>query len=105
VTHDVLVVEADARERDKFLPDLVPHPSDDPRIPEQNADEGPKPAALEITIAYDGKPREYGTRRHRRCRPNQLCGEGVVHQDGPWQWNLSRSIGAVSCDSRTSQLW
>jgi hypothetical protein len=55
----MLVFEVDARNRDRFLPELVSLPVDDHRIPEKNADEGPEPADLEITVAFDWKARDY----------------------------------------------
>ena len=42
---------------------------------------------------------------HGRSQPQEdFPGGGVGHQDGPWQWNLSGRIGAVSCDLPTSPL-
>jgi hypothetical protein len=55
----MLVFDVDASDQDKFLPELVPLPMDDPRIPQQNTDEGPEPAELEITVAFDWKARKY----------------------------------------------
>lgn len=55
----MLVFEAEASARDSFLPELKTLSEDDPRIPDHNADEGPEPAELTITVAFDWQAREY----------------------------------------------
>ena len=55
----MLVFERNAGDQDNFLPELMLLPTDDPRILEHNAEEGPEPAEVEITVAYDWKARKY----------------------------------------------
>lgn len=55
----MLVFDAEARDLEKFIPDLVDLPLDDPQLPDDNEKDGPEPAPLVIVVVYDWQARQY----------------------------------------------